>query len=447
MTDQSVTAGGGAIVDEKPRRGIRLGRIFLTRNQAIAVAAALIIVVAGATAVAMRLSAANQGGDVGPSGAAVTVAAVARRDLALSTAITGVLAPQTSLDLNCKVAGVVSQVHVALGDAVSKGQALVTLSSSDLAPQVQATAAVLDAARASLLRVQQGATWEELEQVRSTLTQAQAAWDAAVQAYARMRYLYDEGAISRQQFEAAETQVKVSTAQLTAAQMQMSKIEGGADQASLLGAEAQVKQAQAAYDAARARLEDTIMRAPSAGVVSYVSISAGELVSPGMPQVGIVATGRVYLEAAITENLLPSLVQGTQLAVYIPAYQMTRTATIDEIAPAANPQTRLFQVRIGLDNADGVLRGGLTAEARIETSRATAVLVVPRASVVTSGKVHSVFVVTEAVARRRVVELGLLTDELAEVLSGVVEGERVVVAGVDFLRDGSTVNVVREVTP
>ena len=53
----------------------------------------------------------------------------------------------------------------------------------------------------------------------------------------------------------------------------------------------------------------------------------------------------------------------------------------------------------------------------------------------------------DGIARRRVVQAGLLGETLAEITSGLAEGERVVVAGVDFLRDGTAVNVVRDVTP
>lgn len=433
-------------MEQPVRPGLRLGRVSLSRGQAVALAALVVVLVAGAAGVALSLSATDSQPDATAKGVAVSVYVVRPQDLAVTTTVAGVLSPATSLDLNCRVAGVVQRVNVSLGQPVSKGQVLFSLSNSDIIPQVTAAAAALDAARAGLLRARQGATWEELEQVRSTLTQAQAGWDAAVQTYERMRFLYGEGAVSRQQFEAAEIQVRVATAQLTAAQMQAAKVEGGADAATLLAAEAQVKQAQAAYEAASAALENTILRAPIAGVVSYIAVSEGELTGPGAPQVGIVATGRVYLEAAVTESLLPSLVKGQEIDVYVPAYKLWHTATVDEIAPAANPQTRLFQVRIGLDNADGTLRGGLTAEARIETSRSSGVLAVPRAAIVTTGKTDSVFIVVDGIARRREVTLGLLTGDLAEVVDGVAAGERVVVAGADFMRDGTAVNVVREVT-
>lgn len=440
-------AGVGSL-EPQPRRGIRLGRITLTRGQLAVVIILLVVLALGATAVAMRLAAAGDGGNGVASTVAVTVATAVRRDLAISTDVAGLLAPEANLNLTCKVAGVVAKVHVSLGDTVTAGQVLLSLASGDIAPQAAAAEAALAAAKAGLLKAQQGATWEDRAQLEAALAQAQAAWEASVTAYERMKYLFDQGAISRQQFEASETQLRVASAQLSSAQAQISRALKGADEAALRAAEAQVRQAQAAYQAAAGALEDTVLRAPVAGVISYVSVSQGQLVSPAVPQVGLVSPKRMYLEAAVTENLLSSLVQGASVPVSIPALNLTRTATIDQIAPAANSSTRLFQVRMALDNADGMLRGGLTAEAKIETAKAQAVLVVPREAVVSAGSdSHYVFVVNEGVARRREVQTGILGDVLAEVTSGLTDGETVVVTGVDFLRDGTAVNVVRDVTP
>lgn len=382
-----------------------------------------------------------------PAGIAVSVARVARTDVVASTWVTGVLAPQSNLNLNCKVSGVVAKVHVALGDTVGKGQALLTLSGSDLAPQVKAAEAALEAAQSQLARLRQGASWEETQLVQAALNQAQAAWDAAVLSYSRMKYLYDEGAISRQQFEASETQVKVATAQLATAQMQMQKVQNGADEQTIRAAEAQVKQAEAAYEGAKARLEDTILRAPSPGVISYVRVSPGELIAPGVPQIGLVAAETVYLEAAVTESLIPVLQQGAVVPVYVPAYSRQFDGTVEQIAPAANSQTRLFQVRIAVANADGALKAGITAEATLETARASHVLAIPREAIVTAGQARQVYVVVDGTARRRDVTTGIHGEAMVEITQGLAEGDRVVVAGVDFLRDGAQVNVVREVTP
>ncbi len=429
---------------ESPRPTVSPGRFRIGAKQLVALLALVILVAVGA-----RLGAAptGDGGTSTPPGVAVSVAPASRRDVVAGTKVTGVLAPESNLNLNCKVSGVVAKVYVALGDQVDKGQALLALSGSDLAPQVKAAEAALEAAQSQLARLRQGAGWEEMQQVQSALNQAQAGWEAAAQSFQRMKFLFDEGAISRQQYEASETQVKVAAAQLATAQMQMQRLQNGPDAETVRAAEAQVKQAEAGYDAACARLEDTILRAPVAGVVSYVRVSEGELIAPGVPQIGLVAAGKVYLEAAVTENLVPVLQQGAAVPVFVPAYAREFDGTVEQIAPAANAETRLFQVRIAVPNPDGLLKAGVTAEATIETARASGVLAVPREAVVTAGEARQVYVVAEGVARRRDVTTGVSSEALVEIVQGLTEGDKVVVAGVDFLRDGVQVNVVREVTP
>lgn len=370
------------------------------------------------------------------------MAEVTSGDITQTTRLTGALSPNTNLNLNAKVAGVVARVPVVMGQRVARGDVLMELSGSDLAPQVKASKAALDAARLQLARLERGASWEDLAQAKAALMQAQAGWDAAVQHLERMQRLYREGAVSRQQLESAETQFKVSSSQLTMAQMQLQKAEQGADAETIDAARAQVRQAEAGYEAALARLEDTILRAPAAGVISYVNVSPGELVSPGMPQVGLVDIDTLFLEAAVTENVVGSLRQGREINVEVPAAGIVRAGVIDQISPAADPRTRAYGLRIKLDNRDGLLRAGMSAEVIVETSHLPDVLTIPRSAVVASGNDNVVFVVHDGTATRRQVALGTISGDRVVVLEGLAAGDVVVTLGAGLLRDGQAVNVI-----
>lgn len=382
-----------------------------------------------------------------PPGVAVGVYRVARQDVVQTTRLSGALTPRVNLNLVCKVSGQVERIAVELGEAVSEGQVLLEISQSDIWPQFLAAQAGLEAARASLVRVEQGATREDAEQARAALMQAQAGWDAAIQAYERMAFLYREGAISRQQFEAAETQVKVATSQLSMAQLQLRKVEQGADDATVQMARAQVEQADAAYEVARAMLQDTVLRAPCHGIISYVQVDEGELVAPGMPQIGLVDATTVYLEAAVTEATVARLKRGAPVEVLVPAIGAVRQATVEQISPAADPWTKMFQVRIAIPNEGGELKGGMTGETRVETGLAEGVLAVPRDALIQSGADRYVFIVEDGTAVRRDVTIGLAGETMVAVQEGLTEGEQVVAVGAEFLQPGSAVRAVREVAP
>ena len=431
-----------------PQQAMRLFDTVRRHRWLVAGVAVAVVLGMAVGAVAMRLAQAPPAHDpeIAPR-IAVRAVAVARLDIVQTATISGALTPVVSLNLNSKASGVVARVPVVMGQLVAAGDVLLELSGSDLLPQVKAAQAALEAARHNLLRLERGTPWEDLQLAQANLMQAQAAWDAAVLGFERMSFLYREGAISRQQFESVQTQVIAATSQLTMAQMQLRKAEQGADQDTIQAVRAQVRQAEAGYEAAKARLEDTILRAPVSGQISYVNISPGELIAPGMAQIGLVDTTNLFLEAAVTEGVVAYLEAGQSIPVLIAAAGVERQGLVEQVSPAADPRTRLFGVRVRLDNEDRLLRAGMTAEAVVETTRALGVLGVPREALVAVGQDYHVFVVEDSTAVRRPVVPGVLGPTHAEITAGLTEGEVVVTTGAGLLRDGSRVNLVGGGTP
>jgi multidrug resistance efflux pump len=408
------------------------------------VAALVLLLLAGSAvgAIAMRLARPPTEEDAVSDGMAVRAALVLQGDIVETTRLTGTLAANINLNLNAKVAGVVARVPVVMGQRVRRGDVLLELSGSDLMPQVKAAEAQLEAARLQVARLERGASHEDLQLAQASVDQAQAGWEAASRACDRMTFLYAEGAVSRQQLEAAETQLKVSTAQLAMAQAQLQKAKLGPDQETIQAARAQARQAEAAYDAARARLDDTILRAPANGLISYVRVSVGELVSPGVPQVGLVDADTLYLDAAVTENVVARLIPGRPVDVTVSAAGLVRPGTIDQISPAADARTRAYGVRIRIVNTEGQLRAGMGAEVVVETARAAAALTVPRQSIVAAGEESLVYVVRDGLAERRVVILGAASGDRVVVTGAIAGGEVVVTLGAGLLRDGQRVNII-----
>lgn len=376
----------------------------------------------------------------------VVVAAASLRDILLTSRVSGTLAAEVSLNLTVKIPGEIVAVPVKLGQRVKAGSILVRLSTSDIEPQAKSLEAAVSAARAALSRMERGASWEELEQVRSVLRQAQTAWEAAVKSYERMSFLYGEGAISLQQFEAAEAQFKVASAQLATAQLQLDKVTRGADAETLDAARAQVKQAEAAYEGVQSKLKDAVLRAPADGVISYVRAVVGEMAAPGAPVVGLVDIDKVYLEAGVTEGLIGRIAAGQQVAVEVPAIGKTVPAVIAGVAPAADARTRLFLVRIEIPNPTGEIKPGMLGQVQVLRERASGAVTVPREAVLGVPGAEYVYVVADNQARRRAVATGLADEVWIEIREGLSPGDKVATTGAAFLRDGSRVNVVREET-
>ena len=117
-----------------------------------------------------------------------------------------------------------------------------------------------------------------------------------------MQVLYDEGAVSKQQFDAAKLQYTVAKTQYESAKI--------AAPGNLEAAGAQLKQAQAGLELARSQLENTVIKSPVSGMVASKSVNVGEMAAPGYPVFTIVNIDKVYADLDISEVNIGSVEKG-----------------------------------------------------------------------------------------------------------------------------------------
>jgi membrane fusion protein, multidrug efflux system len=263
-------------------------------------------------------------------------------------------------------------------------------------------------------RVTSGQVLVELDgaQARADLAAAEAALAESRSAFNRSRDLYTRQALSQSQLEQIE--------------------------ATLKGNEARV-------DSARARVADTVIRAPFAGRVGLRRISVGSLISPGTVITTLDDTSVMKLDFDVPELFLSILESGLTVAANSVAYPdqdfLGRVSSVDS---RVDPVSRSVTVRAELPNDEGLLKPGMFMTVRLSREPAPA-LVVPESAIVPErGKVY-VFAVVDGRAVRREVQVGRREPGRVELVAGVVEGERVVVEGTQKVRDGSAVTEVQSV--
>ncbi len=200
-------------------------------------------------------------------------------------------------------------------------------------------------------------------------------------------------------------------------------------------------QAKLAVSMARKNVEDTVLRAPEAGVVARRQVEAGANAAPGVPVMTLVRTQTLLATASVPEKEVGRCKVGQKAKVAVPALGTTVEGTIREIAVLANPLTRSYDVKVAVPNDAGELRAGMVAEIHVDVAGEASSLVVPPVAVrVDEAGKPCVFVVTSDLrARRRPVTLTGYVGELAAIGSGVAEGEEVVVSGTPMLADGMVV--------
>lgn len=298
-----------------------------------------------------------------------------------------------------RIDGQVSRVLVKTGDRVKAGQLLLVLGDNVAADRLQE-------AEAGLAQAQQA---EATAQAHLTLAQ---------QTYNRYKQLFKQQAATPQEMDQMTAQLAVAGKGLKAAQ-------------------AAVAQATSARNAARVALSYTRVTAPFAGRVVHKKVQIGSTVMPGSPLFVIDRHGRWQVRAEIPESFAGRITLGEPLTVTIPAIAKTLTGSVAEIQPAADPQSRSFQIKINLPPTKALV-AGLYARVAYSISGAKGILI-PQKAIVTRGQLNGVFIRKDNLLHLRLVKLGRRIGDRVEILSGLRPGETVVSAGAQRAVNGARV--------
>lgn len=342
---------------------------------------------------------------------------------------TGTVKSKTTTVLSSKVMGSVTALSVREGDRVRAGQVVLEIDNRDAAAQLQK-------AQAGLREAQEATA--EVEQAINAAAAAKAAAEAtrrlAASTLTRYQALLEKRSVSPQEFEEVKTKHQIAEAEAERAERMLQTLAAKRNQA-----QARISQGKAEITSAQVHVGDARVIAPISGVVTARQIEVGATATPGAPLLTIEDDSRYRLEAAVDESQIGRVRLQQRAKVRVDALGGEELGgTVAEIVPAADSASRSYAVRIDLPARPG-LRSGLYGTARFTTGERQA-LTVPGKAIVERGQLVGVFVVdTHGVARLRLVKTGKPAGDRVEILSGLSEGERIVVDGVNKVSDGSRV--------
>jgi membrane fusion protein, multidrug efflux system len=211
----------------------------------------------------------------------------------------------------------------------------------------------------------------------------------------------------------------------------------------IAGADLDTKRAELGVAEARAasqrtRLSKSRITAPFAGVTGLRNVSAGDYVNVGQELVQLVRLDPIELDLRAPEVVLSSLAVGQSVLFGVDALRDERfEAKVVAIAPTVDAGGRSVALRASLANPDLKLRPGMSARVRITLGTSARALLVPEQAIWPMGEQKTVFVIDHGKAKQVPVELGTRLPGQVEVISGLKDGDEVVVAGQLKLRDGA----------
>jgi len=261
-------------------------------------------------------------------------------------------------------------------------------------------------------RVRQGQPLVELDcrLLRAELGETEAALERSTGEAARARRLVDAGLGEERRLEAAVAQERIDRARVERLRTQVGFCQ---------------------------------LTSPLTGVVVARSVFAGDLARPGTPLLAIVDVSRLRVRVPLPEPDAATVSIGAPAEVRVDALGgRPVAATVSRIWPGSDPATHRTTVELDLGAVWPAVRPGYLVHARIPTAQRDDVLLVDRRALLpnTNG-IAEIFVIDRGVARRRSVELGLASDLMIEVHTGIEEGDLVVVRGAERLSDGTEVRL------
>jgi RND family efflux transporter MFP subunit len=213
---------------------------------------------------------------------------------------------------------------------------------------------------------------------------------------------------------------------------------------------AAVDGARAQLDEANLKLSDTALVTPMDGTIQQRNIELGTLVHAGSVGFVIANTSVVKVVFGVPDVMLSRVKLGSELEIHTDSLPNRKFAgVVTEITPAADQRTRIFEVSVTVDNADGALRPGMVAALDVNESMMPAgeVTVVPIGAVVQdSSGGFAVFIAEtnkgESIARLRPVTTGQLLGNSIAISEGLEAGDLVIVTGTAQISDNQPVNIV-----
>jgi HlyD family secretion protein len=335
--------------------------------------------------------------------------AVERHSVTLATVVaetlgTGTLDARTRATVAAKIAGRIDQISADQGDRVAKDQALAHIDDADLRRQVSVAEAGWRASQSSVVRV-------KADRIR-----AQAVFEQALRERKRIEPLREANIASLEIYEQSGERLAVAEADLARSA------------AAIAEAEQQMSAAEENVRLFQARLAETSITAPFAGLVVRREREVGDVVVPGTTLMTVVATDTLWISAWVDESAVAAIAIGQPARIVLRSEPDTpRVGTVLRVGREVDRESREFLVDVQITDPPAQWAIGQRAEVYIRTAAAESVISLPWRFLRTREGVEGVWVDDRGRAAWRPLSLGLRGLEAVAVTAGLAAGDVVVI--------------------
>jgi HlyD family secretion protein len=370
------------------------------------------------------LIASSSGTKIDPS----KLAKVEKGDLAKSVVATGKIEPITKVEIKSKASGIVKKLYVDYGDKVKKGQTLAELDKEEIQARVAQARAQLEASSASL-----NGTHADLERAKVDAEGPDV--PLLKRAYVRAQGMAKEGVVSASALDDAQKNYEMSLNKQNVSKAQLQVL-----QAKIGQAQGQVAQDRANLKQLEEQLGYTTIESPIDGIILSRDVEIGDAVSSilvlGSSATLVMTLGdtsEVYVKGKVDESDIGKVYLGQPARIKVESFKdKTFTGKVTKISPMGVEKDNVttFEVRVSINNPEGVLKAMMTANAEIILEEHKGVLQIPEGSIIYDKDKKASVEVPDPKAkegkRKLAVNIGISNGAKTELLQGLKEGDQVV---------------------
>jgi len=358
----------------------------------------------------------------------IKLAKVEKGDLAKSVVATGKITPITKVEIKSKASGIVEKLYVDTGDHVKQGQVLADLDRVEIQAQVNSSKAQLLSSQANLKSA-------EADEIRAKVDAQGVDIPTLQRAYERAQEMSKDGVVSQATLDDAQRGYIMAVNKRDVARAQLT-----VNKAKVSQAEAEVEKDEASLKQFQEQLSYTTITAPIDGVVLSRDVEVGDAVSSilvlgsGATLVMTLGdTSEAYVKGKVDESDIGKVYLGQPARIRVETFKdKTFTGHVTKISPMGVEKDNVttFEVRVSINNPGGELKAEMTANAEIILDEHHNVLMIPEGAIMyDKDKKASVDIPVPSAKdgmKKIAVNIGISNGVKTEVLSGLKEGDQVV---------------------
>ena len=370
------------------------------------------------------IAAKSSGTKIDPS----KLAKVERGDLAKSVVATGKVTPITKVEVKSKASGIVKKLYVDYGDRVKAGQLLAQLDKVEIEAQVAQSKAALEAAEANLTSSRADYERAKVDAEGPDVPPLKRAYDRAIG-------MAKDGVVSQSSLDDAEKNYTMAVNKQNVAKAQVTVLK-----AKIAQSEAQVTEDQANLKQLEEQLSYTDIVSPIDGIVLSRDVEIGDAVSSilvlGSSATLVMTLGdtsEVYVKGKVDESDIGKVYLGQPARIKVESFKdKTFNGKVTKISPMGVEKDNVttFEVRVSIQNPGGELKAEMTANAEIILDEHKNVLQIPEGAIIYDKDKKASVEVPDPKAKegkdKVAVNIGISNGAKTEVLSGLKEGQQVV---------------------